>query len=135
MRLSALAEAHLGLGDTDKARRLVGEALASVAAGRSQRYVEIDAQVALARILMDSPGAAARTEIEAALSRALEVARQLEAKAYEPIVHEAMANLARLMGDEEERERELREAHRLFTEIGASAHAQRLTAELPLLAS
>ena len=134
-RLSTLAEAHLGLGETDKARRLVGEALASVAAGCSQRYVEIDAQVALARILMDSPGAGARTEIEAALSRALEVARELEAKAYEPIVHEAMANLARLLGDEDERERELREAHRLFTEIGATGHAQRLTAELPLLAT
>ena len=134
-RLSTLAEAYLGLGETDKARRLVGEALASVAAGHSQRYVEIDAQVALARILMHSPGAGAHEEIEAALTRALKVARELEAKAYEPIVHEAMANLARLMGDEDERERELREAQRLFTEIGASAHVQRLAAEPPMLAT
>ena len=38
-------------------------------------------------------------------------------------------------GDEEERERELREAHRLFTEFGATGHAERLSAELAMPAS
>ncbi len=32
-------------------------------------------------------------------------------------------------------QRELREAHRLFTEIGASGHAERLAGELALLVS
>jgi hypothetical protein len=32
-------------------------------------------------------------------------------------------------------ERELREAHRLFTEIGASGHAERLAGELAMPAS
>jgi hypothetical protein len=36
----------------------------------------------------------------------------------------------RQSGDEEGRERELREAHRLFTEIGATGQAERLSAEL-----
>ena len=66
IRLVALADAHLGLGDPDRARRLVDEALKSVAAGRSQRHLELDAQLALARILLESPGADAADEIEAA---------------------------------------------------------------------
>jgi hypothetical protein len=41
-----------------------------------------------------------------------------------------LAELARLTGDEEGRQRELREAHRLFTEMGAAAHAARLAPKL-----
>ena len=41
-----------------------------------------------------------------------------------------LAELARQSGQEEERQRELREAHRLFSEIGASGHAERLAGEL-----
>ena len=73
---------------------------------------------------------AARAEIEAALARALELARDTGAKAFEPLVHVELAELARQSGDEEGRERELREAHRLFTEIGATGHAERLAGEL-----
>ena len=43
-----------------------------------------------------------------------------------------IAELARQSGDEEGHERELREAHRLFTEIGASGHAERLAGELAM---
>jgi hypothetical protein len=46
------------------------------------------------------------------------------------MVHVEFAELARQSGDEEGRERELHQAHRLFTEIGASSHAERLSAEL-----
>jgi Double zinc ribbon len=45
------------------------------------------------------------------------------AKSYEPFVHVARAGLARLTGDEAARERELREAHRLFLEISAPIRA------------
>ena len=81
-------------------------------------------------MLLGSAGAAARTEIETVLARALELARETGAKAYEPLVRIELAELARQSGDEDGRERELREAHRLFTEIGASGHAERLSAEL-----
>lgn len=40
------------------------------------------------------------------------------------------AELARLTGDEATRERELREAHRLFTEIGAPLRAAEVAKEL-----
>jgi hypothetical protein len=49
----------------------------------------------------------------------------------EPIVHEISAELARLRGDEATRGRELREAHRLFVEMGATGHAERIA---PLVA-
>ena len=40
--------------------------------------------------------------------------------------------LARLRGDEAARERALRNAHRLYTEMGATGHAERLAKELDL---
>jgi hypothetical protein len=88
------------------------------------------AHLALARVLLASAGAAARAEIEAALARALELARETGAKAFEPLVHVEFAELARQGGEEEQRERALREAHRLFTDIGATGHAERLAALL-----
>ena len=45
-------------------------------------------------------------------------------------VHEESAKLGRLHGDEAARERELREAHRLYTEVGGTGHAERLALEL-----
>ena len=49
-----------------------------------------------------------------------------------PQVHEERAELARLRGDDATRERELREAHRLYTEMGATGHAERLAQKLGL---
>ena len=43
-----------------------------------------------------------------------------------------LAELARQSGEEEECQRELREAQRLFTEIGASGHAERLAGALAM---
>ena len=127
LRLIALGEAHLGLGDAEKAKRLVGEGLASAVAGRSHRHHEIDGQIMLARILLESAGADAEDEIEAAVARALELAGALGLKTFEPMAHEQLADLAKLLGDGDRYAREIAEAHRLFTEIGATGHAQRLS--------
>jgi hypothetical protein len=54
------------------------------------------------------------------------------AKSYEPFLHVERAELARLTGDEAARERELREAHRLFVEIGVSIRAAEVARELGL---
>ena len=53
-----------------------------------------------------------------------------DAKSYEPVLHVERAELARLVGDEATRERELREAHRLFTEIGAPIRAAEVAKEM-----
>jgi hypothetical protein len=52
------------------------------------------------------------------------------AKSYAPFLHVERAELARLTGDDTARERELREAHRLFTEIGAPVRAEQVAREL-----
>jgi hypothetical protein len=54
------------------------------------------------------------------------------AKSYEPFLHVERAELARLTGDEVTRARELREAHRLFVEIGAPIRAAGVSKELGL---
>ncbi len=73
---------------------------------------------------------AAEREIEAALDRTLELVEETGARVFVPEVHEERAELARLRGDDNTCERELREAHRLYTEMGATGHAERLAREL-----
>ena len=58
--------------------------------------------------------------------------REFGARVYRPQVCEQRAELARLRGDEAAGTRELREAHRLITEIGATGHAERIAKELGL---
>jgi hypothetical protein len=55
---------------------------------------------------------------------------QMGMKILEPFVSLERAELARLTGDDATRERELREAHRLFTEIGAPIRAAEVAKEL-----
>jgi adenylate cyclase len=128
-RLALLGESYLGLGDPERARALVEEALAFAVAQGHAPY-EIHARLALARVLLGSAGIAERKQIQGALARALQLTRDTGAKAYEPLIHVELAELARQSGEEEERQRELREAHRLFTEIGASGRAEGLAGEL-----
>jgi tetratricopeptide (TPR) repeat protein len=127
-RLAWLSESYLGLGDPERARALAEEGIAR-ARERGNPGNERDASLALARVLLGSSGPAARAEIEAALARALELARATGAHIYEPLIHVELAELARQTGDHRRHEQELREAHRLFTEIGATGHAERLAAE------
>jgi hypothetical protein len=55
---------------------------------------------------------------------------KLPSSRFEPFLHAERAELARLTGDEAARERELHEAHRLFTEIGAPIRAAEVAKEL-----
>jgi hypothetical protein len=69
-------------------------------------------------------------EIEAALAEAATWLEMSGAKSYEPFLNVERAELAQLPGDEAARQRELREAHRLFTEIGAPIRAEQVAKEL-----
>jgi class 3 adenylate cyclase len=131
MLLTSLAEAYLGAGNAQLARARAEEALA-LAQQREARTLEIDAQLALARVRRCAEGLIARPAIEAALERALALVRDTGARGFEPHVYLERAALARLTGDEATRERELREAHRLFTEIGAPIRAAEVAKELGL---
>ena len=46
------------------------------------------------------------------------------------VYRECRAELARRRGDDEACLRQLREAHRLYTEMGATGHAERVALEL-----
>jgi ATP/maltotriose-dependent transcriptional regulator MalT len=129
VRLALLGESYLGLGDRERARALVTE---GVETARAQENVvfETIATLSLARVLLGSAGTAARAEIESALARTLELVDETGAKAFEPLIHVELAELARQSGDHDVRERELGTAHRLFTEIGASGHVERLAGDL-----
>jgi class 3 adenylate cyclase/tetratricopeptide (TPR) repeat protein/ribosomal protein L40E len=127
--LAYLAEARLGAGDTEAAQRTAEEAIET---GRKRKTPvwEAQAHLALARVLLARFGADARDEIDSALSCCLSLIEQTAARVWEPHVYQLRAELARLLGDETTRERELREAHRLFTAIGATGHAERVAKEL-----
>src|SRR5262249_39299960 len=118
---AVLAEAYACSGEPDRALRTAEESVAQ-ARQRAPAWEPL-AQLALARVLLRRRGLEARGAIEAALRDGANLTRQMEFKIFEPFFHVERAELARLTGDEAARERELREAHRLFTEIGAPIRA------------
>jgi tetratricopeptide (TPR) repeat protein len=126
--LAHLAEACLGAGEVERAQRLAEEAIET---GRHKKTPvwEAQAHLALARILLNRCGAKARDEIESALASGLSLIERTQAYAYEPHVREVRAALLCLLGDDVNRQSELRAAHRLFTAMGATGHAARLAKE------
>jgi class 3 adenylate cyclase/tetratricopeptide (TPR) repeat protein len=126
--LAVMAAAHLGLGDCDRALALSEEAIA-ISGRRGSRLWEFSAMLTRTRALRDH-GIQATKDIETTLAEADAWLQRSGAKSYEPFLHVERAELARLTGDEATRERELHEAHRLFTEIGASIRAAEIATEL-----
>src|SRR5207249_10830125 len=93
----------------------------SAGATWSRCVVETQADIAC-----PSCGHGNRPEVEAALRNAAALIEATEARAYTSWVHVERAELPRVVGDEVGRQRELREAHRLFTEMGATARAEQV---------
>jgi hypothetical protein len=121
--------AHLGLGDRANALAIAEEAIA-VRRRRGARLRESSALLIRIRALRELQGVEATRDIEAALAEADTWLKMSGAKSYEPFLCIERAELARLIGDEAARERELREAHRLFTEIGAPIRSEQVAREL-----
>ena len=127
--VSWLAEACLGAGDLVRARALAEE---SVELGR-RIGAPVDlvyALRALAHVLLAQEGAAAATAVRAALDEAQRVIDETGATSFAPLVLLDRAELARLEGDTGERERALREAKKLFAELGAPLRVQQIEALL-----
>jgi hypothetical protein len=127
--LATMAAAHLGLGDRARALTLAGEAFA-VSRRRGSRLWEFSALLTRIRALRGTLGLQATREIEAALAEADAWLEMSGAKSYEPFLHVERAELARLTGDDTALRRELREAHRLFLEIGAPIRGEQVAREL-----
>jgi tetratricopeptide (TPR) repeat protein len=126
---SCLAWACAGMGDFERARRLARESV-DVLLARRTLVLAISALLNLARVLRLADGAAAAGEIATTLDRTIALIDETGAEVLRPQVHVERAELARLLGDEAARERELRAAQRLFAAMGASGHAQRIAATL-----
>jgi hypothetical protein len=115
------------LGEGNRACETAREAIAlAEATGQS----EIPAQMALARVLRLADGLVSEGPIGAALDRVVELIEEFGARVYRPQVCEERAELARLRGDETVRTREQQNALRLYTEMRATGHAERLAREL-----
>ena len=123
--LAALAEAHLGLGDEARARDVAGEAI-EVALRNQMPVLEVRGQLACARVLRAIDGMTGKEGIETALDRAQALVESTGAASYAPQILVERAALAGLLSDADERLRWLREAHRLFSEMGATGHAERV---------
>ena len=65
-----------------------------------------------------------------ALEAAEDLVKETGARVYLPFICEERAALALLLGDGAGRARYLRDAHRLFTAMGATGHAERIAKEL-----
>jgi tetratricopeptide (TPR) repeat protein len=126
-----LAQAYLGCGDCDRARSVAEHAVTQNRASGAL-YYEITALRTLARVLRTIDPAREVEAIEVSLSRAEDLVRQTGARLHLPSLHEERAGLARALQRPSDANRHLREAHRLYTEMGATGHAERLARELGL---
>jgi adenylate cyclase len=128
--VSGLAEAYLGTGDPTRALRAAKEAVQLVR--QRARLFEPDVQFTLAYVLLRAKGLESQSTIEAALGGALRSSREMGMKIWEPFICLERAELALLGGEDTIRQRELREAHRLFIEMGAPIRAAEVAKELGL---
>jgi hypothetical protein len=98
-------------------------------------YAAVYGHVILARSLLTAFGADAGREVEQELEAAAETIRTMGYETAVPLVLVEQARLAEVTGNDQERERALREAHDRFVQIGAAGHAERIAAELAPQAS
>jgi hypothetical protein len=124
-----LAQAYLGCGDCDRARSVAEQAVAQNRA-RGALHYEMYALRTLARVLRTIDAAREAETIEASLSRAEDLVRETGARLQLPSLHEERARLASALQGPSDADRELREAYRLYAEMGATGHAERLAKEL-----
>jgi tetratricopeptide (TPR) repeat protein len=127
--LSSLADARLAAGDP-RAAREAAERAVTLARERGMQMGECAAHLALGRVLVRSEGPRAPEAAESALAQASSLVAETGAARYAPFIHLERAELARRVGDDTARQRELSEAHRLLAEMGATARAERVAQEL-----
>jgi class 3 adenylate cyclase/tetratricopeptide (TPR) repeat protein len=130
--LSVIADAKLGTGEYAGALEAAEEGVESAQDSKT-RVHELHARLSLARAVRASEGAAARDRIADLLAATMDLALECGADSHVPQVHVELAELSRLDGDEQAYERELREARRLFEQIGATGHAAAVANQLAAL--
>ncbi len=120
------SEAYLRHGEQGQARTHAERAL-QLAETRRSATLRAGGLLALARVELSTGAADRAREL---LDEALRCADEAHAGARVPFIKYARAEAARALGDDTARARELREAHRLFIEMGATGHAEQVAREL-----
>ncbi len=126
--LPYVAEAHRRAGALRRAHSVARECVEAARAGKMGEFAA-QAELELARILLALEGPTSPAFVQA-LADAESLVEEIGARVFEPFLREVRAESAALQGDSKARRRELREAHRQFTEMGATGHAERLAREL-----
>jgi hypothetical protein len=90
----------------------------------------MDALLARARALLRVEGPSRASEVTRTLDEVAKMIDETEAHCRAPLVREVFAELAHARGDCAGREHHLREAHRLYAEMGATGQAERLAREM-----
>jgi adenylate cyclase len=129
--LLGISQAELGLGNFQQALATL-ETILSRPELAETRILELNTQLTLARALLRAHGSDAADAIQKAISSALELVEETGARAYRPVVHRILAEVAQVIGDEATRRLQLEKAHRLYREMGATGHAQALAPEISL---
>ncbi len=112
-----------------RAHELIGEALAKAQSLKS-RFLEFRARLGEVRLLRWTSASVHAEAIEAALRTAEHLARAIGLAAWLPWVYEERAALALALGDREKQRAHLEEARRLYEQIGAAGHLERLAKEM-----
>jgi len=123
--LAQLAEAELGLGEVEAARRTADEAVARMRK-HEMRGRETRALLARARVLLATDGVSAAAAIRRDLDDALGLCERNGTPAWEPLIREEVARLHALRGESEQAVNERRAALVLYEKLGATGHADRL---------
>jgi tetratricopeptide (TPR) repeat protein len=118
------AEAYSRNGDVERALACAREAI-ELADNGGLGVARVGAELTHARALLRM-GDGQREEALKALDRSAEFASSTGARVYEPFIGETRAMYARRLGREQERTQHLQAAQRLFAELGAAGHAQRI---------
>jgi len=129
--LAVLAASRMALGELDEARELSERAVA-LADDRHHGVLSAITRRYRLQALLAAEGAATVEEIERALTELEPWIEERGWSGLRPFACLGRTELAYRRGDETTHERELREAHRLFNEMGATCHAERLARELGL---
>jgi class 3 adenylate cyclase/tetratricopeptide (TPR) repeat protein len=128
--LPALARTQLAFGESAAARNTVQEALVEADRLKGMRNNEIAVRMDCAEMLLEIDGVAAKGAVERELQAVQAFVEDSGAISFRPRIQEARGKLALLLGDGDEYKSRLREAHRLYAEMRATGHAERLAREL-----
>jgi tetratricopeptide (TPR) repeat protein len=129
--VSGQAEACSALGEHEQAIAQARSALEESVRG-GNRFAEDFARLALARVLLAAGAPGLHDEVERTVERAEALCEETGMRVHLPALLELRAALAECRGNPQEAREKLREAHRLYTEMGATGHAQRLAKEIDL---